>query len=143
MATIRSAFVLCFVAAAFVAACASQGRTFQVTLGTDDTRPLPVNIRDETGLVTGITEATVDSTIGFDPSLKADPSDPNASILTWQGGGCDTGTDLTFHVVNGSYLVNIASHEGMGSCSGGAVPRAIRIVTSRAIPASSISVAGG
>jgi len=99
-------------------------------------------MRDETGLVTGISQATVDSTIGYDPSLKADPSDPNASILTWEGGGCDTGTDLTFHVVNGSYLVNISSHEGLGSCSGAAAPRAIRIETSSAIQVTSITIAG-
>lgn len=144
MAIPRWAVVPSLLAAVLVAACQPTGRTFQVTLRTASNDPLPVALTDQTGLVTGITQVAVDSTIGFEPVLRADQTEPNAAILTWTGGACDAETTLTFHKLDGRYVLNLTAHEKAGAgCPMSGVPRAIWIATSAPIPMDSVTVAGG
>ncbi len=144
MAILRRTVALSVLVAVLVVACQPEGRIFEVTLRTEYNRPLPVSLSDETGLVTGITQAAADPATGNEPALQADQADPNTSILTWQGGACDTNTDVVFHVLHGGYVVNVSSHEGIGTgCPAAAVPRAIRLATSHPIPVDSVTVAGG
>jgi len=100
---------------------------------------------DATGLVTGISQAAVDSaTTGNDPAVRADEDDPDALILTWLSGACDQDTAVRFQVLNGAYVLNLAIHEAFSTgCRALAVPRGLRIATSRPIPVDSITVAGG
>ncbi len=143
MAILRSAIALSLFATVFVAACQPEGRTFQTTLRTEFNHPLPVTLTDETGLVTGITQAAVDPAMGSEAALRADPGDPNTSILTWTGGACGQDAAVRFGVQNGGYLLNVSVHGSSANCPASAVPRAIRIATSRAIPIASVTVAGG
>jgi hypothetical protein len=130
---------------ALVAGCQPSGRPFQVTLVTDFADPLPVTLTDETGLVTAIEQVEADAaSVGDLAALQADPTDPNASVLTWVGGACDQDTTVWFHVLSGGYVMNVAIHERLGmGCTAVGIPRGIRITTTRPIPADSVTVAGG
>jgi hypothetical protein len=142
MAILRSHIGLILLVAILLAGCQAEGRTFQITLPTVDKVPLPVTLTDETGLVTGITQVAVLPAMGNDPALHADPSDSSGAVLTWLGGACDTDTALRFLMLNGGYILNVSTDGGSANCPASAVPRAIRIGTSRPIPVASISVAG-
>ena len=143
MAIFRS-IALGLVATVLVVACQPEGRIFQITLTGSDAQ-LPVAMTDATGLVTGISEAAVESaTTGNDPAVRADEDDPDALILTWLGGACDQDTAVWFGPQHGAYVLNLAIHEKSGTgCPASAVPRGLRIATSRPIPVDSINVAGG
>ncbi len=144
MAILRSAISVSLFAVLLAAACQPTGQSFQVTLRTEFSDPLPVTLTDETGLVTGITQATFGPAAGNAPALHGDPADPNASILTWVGGMCDSDTAVVFRMLHGSYVLNVSIHQRFGlGCPAAGVPRAIRIGTSRPIPVDSITVAGG
>jgi hypothetical protein len=146
MTAFRSAIALGLFAAVLAAACQPEGRIFEITLNTEFNHPLPVTLTDETTLVTGIAQAAVDpSTTGNEPAVEADPGDPNGLVLTWLGGECDQDAALRFQVLNGGYVLNLATHGklGLGGCPATGVPRAVRIMASRPIPFDSITVAGG
>ena len=143
---IPRAVALILLVALLGVACQPEGRTFQTTLQTEYTNPLPVTLTDETGLVTGIAQAEVDPATLSDvlPVVHAPVNDANASVLTWEGSACDQDTTVWFHVLHGGYVLNVAVHEKLGTgCPAAAVPRAIRMTTSRPIPIDSIVVAGG
>lgn len=145
MAIVRRALALTLLVAALVVACQPAATTFRASLPTDERDPLPVTLTDETGLVTGIAPAAVDPAWNdFVPAVHADPNDPNAAVLSWLGGVCDQDTIVWFGVLHGGYVVSVAVHEKFGTgCASAAVPRAIRIATSRPIPVDSVTVAGG
>jgi hypothetical protein len=146
MTAVRSAIALGLFVTVLVAACQPEGRIFEVTLGTESNDRLPVTLTDGTRLVTGIAQAAVDPvTVGNEPAVRADPDDPTGLVLTWLGGGCDQDAALRFHVVNGGYVLNLASHGklGLGGCPAIGLPRAVRIAVSRPIPVDAITVAGG
>jgi hypothetical protein len=126
-----------------VTACASSGRSFEVTLPPGFYHPLPVTLIDHTGLVTGISEAAVNSGPAFRPVLHHDPVDPNSAILTWPGGACDSDATVTLQH-DDSYLITLRTRESAGSgCILVAVPRSIRISTSAPLPIDDVSVTGG
>jgi hypothetical protein len=57
---------------------------------------------------------------------------------------CDQDTTVRFHLLHGRYVLNVAVHQKLGTgCPAAAVPRAIRMTTSRPISVDSIVVAGG
>ena len=145
MTAVRSAIALGLFATVLVAACQPEGRVFETTLGTELNAPLPIILTDETALVTGIAQAAVDpSTTGNEPAVQAHPGDPNGLVLTWLGGACDHDAAVHFQVLNGGYVLNLATHEKVGlGCVASAVARAVRITVSRPIPVDSITVAGG
>ena len=130
-----------------LAACSASpsGRPFGTVLRfADDGAPFPVTLSDETGLVTGIEPAAMD----LPPDhlqTRADPGDPNAFIVSWLGGACDSDAALTFSMNKGTYLLNVAVHEKFsfgGGCPAVGIPRVIRIVTSAPVPADAIVAAG-
>ena len=138
------AIALSLLVAVLVAGCQPQGQSFQKTLRTEDNKPLPVTLTDETKLVTGITQGAVDpATTGNDPAVRADRVEPNGLVLTWLGGACDQDAAVWFGVLNGGYVLTVSVHGSAANCPASAVPRAVRITTSRPIPADSIIVAGG
>src|SRR3954463_8948584 len=129
-----------------VAGCQSDGRRFQTTLGTSRQIPLPISLIDETQLVAGIGEKTIDPATWNDPAPAVHelPGDPTAVALAWLGGACDHDATVRFHVVHGDYLLNLAVHQDAGiGCPAGGGPRAGRIELPRATPADSIVAAGG
>lgn len=146
MTAFRSAIALVLLATVLVAACQPEGRIFETTLNTEFNHPLPVAMTDETSLVTGIVQAAADpTTTGNEPAVRADQDDPKGLVLAWLGGECDQDAALRFHVVNGGYVLNLATHGklGLGGCPATGVPRAVRITVSRPIPVDSTTVAGG
>ena len=144
MAILRSAIALSLLVIVLVAACQPEGQAFKTTLRTESINPLPVTLTDESKLVTGITQAAVNpATTGNDPAVRADQDDPNGLVLTWLGGACDQDAAVWFGLLNGGYVLNVSVHGSAADCPASAVPRAIRIATSRPIPVDSITVAGG
>ncbi|MBI3750611.1 MAG: hypothetical protein HY263_02995 [Chloroflexi bacterium] len=128
--------------AVLLVACQSTGRTFRVTLQTTFNEALPVALTDQTGLVTGVTPAAVDSTIGFEPAVRGDP-ESGALILTWTGGACDSEAAVTFLMQEGRYVLTLATHEKAGGgCPSSGVPRGIRIATSTPVPIDAVIVTG-
>lgn len=126
-----------------LAACQSAGRTFQVTLVTASNDPLPVSLTDRTGVVTGISQAAPESTISFEPIVRADPRDPRALVLIWMGGACDVEATVNVVKQEGSYVIGLASHEKTGGgCPMVGVPRGIRIATADPISMDAVIVTG-
>jgi hypothetical protein len=130
---------------AVVAACSAPGRQFNAVLQVAaEVPPLPVLLSDETGLVTEI-ESAPGQPGGGDGNLvaRADPTDPNAFIVSWLGGACDNDASLTFKQSEGVFLMNVAVHGKLSlGCPAVGISRDVRVATSSPIPLSSIVVAG-
>jgi hypothetical protein len=103
-------------------------------------------LSDETGLVTGVESAPIDPLVEYaEAAARADPTDPNAFMISWLGGACDNDAALTFKRHEEGYVMNVTVHGNVGfpgGCTMNGIPRDVRIVTSSAIPVDSI-VAGG
>lgn len=125
---------------------APTGRLWRTTLSSAGQEALPVTLRDETGLVTGIEPAPMDAADAPGlPAVQADPSDPLAFLVIWLG-GCDTDAQLGFqpsHQASGQYELHVSmgSPGGLGGgCAPVAVGRGLRIHTTTPIPIGSIAV---
>jgi hypothetical protein len=134
--------------AAAVAACsgASSRQFIAVLQFSEETAPLPMVLSDETGLVTGIALAPMDPLANYAEAVaRADPTDPNAFIVSWLGGACDNDASLTFKRHEGGYFLHVTVHGNVGfpgGCTMNAIPRDVRIVTSSPIPVDSILTGG-
>lgn len=126
------------------AACAAPAASFTtsiVTSGGD--LPIPVALRDETGLVTGIGPAPFDVGQFRDAGILADPADPKAFILTWTGGLCDNDVELSLRSTDAGYDMHIAIHEKLGlGCPAAGVFRALRVATREPLPIGTMTVSG-
>ena len=133
------------VAASIVGCSGPQGpepRLFRTALPLGN-QPLPMVLGDETGLVTGIAPAANPPGDNIQPVVLADPSDPMAFVITWLGSPCDTDAALSFKSNEGGYRLQLTVSPGARGCQLlVAVPRGVRIVTSTAIPVSSIEATG-
>jgi hypothetical protein len=133
--------------AAAVVACSgpSSSRQFSAVLQfSAEAPPLPVLLSDETGQVTGIDSAPMDPGAPYSElAARADPTDPNAFIVSWLGGACDNDAALTFKRSEAGYVLDVAIHGKLGmGCTALGVARDVRIVTSSPIPVDSIVAAG-
>ena len=142
----RSIALGVLVAASIVGCSEPQGpepRLFRTALLQADDQPVPVVLGDETGLVTGIGPAVDPQGDDIQPVVLADPSDPRAFVITWQGSVCDEEAALSFKSNEGGYRLQLTVSPGARGCQMlVAVPRGVRIVTSTAIPVSSIEPTG-
>jgi hypothetical protein len=141
----RSIWLDVLVAASIVGCSGSQGpepRLFTTALPLGY-QPLPMVLSDQTGLVTGIGPATDPQGADVQPVILADPSDPMAFVITWIGSVCDEDAALSFKAKEGGYRLQLTVSPGARACQLlVAVPRGVRIVTSSAIPVSSIEPTG-
>jgi hypothetical protein len=129
---------------ALLAACGqAPGAVFQTTLSnpTGESR-LPVTLADRTGLVVGIGPAEFDSTDFRDAGILADPTGPNAFIVTWLGGMCDSDTALVLSPTAAGHDLHIVVHGGFGSCPGAGVLRGLRVETSKPLDLGLITISG-
>jgi hypothetical protein len=135
---------ICLLVAVSVAACEpSEGQLFGAALPTVHGDPLPVALRDATGLVTGIEPSEVDPRAGSEFRVESDPADPSALIVSWTGGLCDADATFSFWGSDSTYNLHLAVRLKPGSgCPAAGVPRGLRIETSSPIPADSILVSG-
>lgn len=104
--------------------------------------PLPVTLGDQTGLVVAIGAAQFDSADFRDAGVLADPTRPNAFILTWLGGMCDNDTAVGFRQTDPGYDLHLAVHGKFGSCPAAGILRGLRIETSEPIALASITISG-
>ena len=120
---------------------ADEASVFRTALPQEVDPPLPVVLRDGTGLVSTIGPATDPS--GAQPTAEVlpDPSDPKAFVITWLGGPCERDAALSFTSQGGRYLLVLAASQ-KGDCLLIGNPRGVRIATTVAIPISSIDVTG-
>jgi len=134
------------VLAASLAACGdATGTVLSTTLTTEAVNvPLPVTLRDETGIVVAIEQAQVEPVDFRNAGVLADPVDPTAFVLTWLGGMCDADAAITFRHLTDGYNVHLEIHpKGLfGACPAAGVLRALRIQTSKALDATAISIGG-
>jgi len=130
---------------AAVAACEQPtGALFQTTLANPNGEfRLPVTLADETGLVVGIGPGPFDPPNFRDAGLRADPTDPNAFILTWLGGMCDSDAALLFRATGTGHDLRVAVHEKAGfGCPAAGILRALRIETSAPIELAATTISG-
>jgi hypothetical protein len=141
---------LLLLAVVLVAGCSLSpgGRLWHTSLPNGEAEPLPVVLRDETRLVSGIEPALVDTSDAPPlPALRADPSDPSVLVVSWLG-GCDTDAELALqpsHRASPPYELHVSPRSSGGLISGCApiaVGRGVRIHTISPIPVSSIVVNG-
>jgi hypothetical protein len=141
----RSIALGVLVAASIVGCSGPQGqepRLFRTALPLGN-QPLPMVLSDQTGLVSGIGPAADPQGDDIQPVIVADPSDPMAFVITWVGSVCDEDAALSFKPNEGGYRLQLTVSPGAGGCQMlVAVPRGVRIVTSTAIPVSSIEATG-
>lgn len=143
MANLKAGVVRNILAVVLLVACQPAGQRFQVTLLAASRDPLPVSLTDQTGVVTGISQADSDFTVSIEPVVQADPGEVRALMLVWLGGACDASVTVNVVQLEGRYVIGLASHERRGGgCTMEAVPRAIRITTSEPLPVQSIIVTG-
>ena len=97
-------------------------------------------------MVTGIASAPRDPSGRYaGVSVRADPADPNAFIVSWLGGACDNDASLTLSRHERNYVLNVTIHGRFGfpgGCTANGIARDIRILTSSPIPVESIIAAG-
>ena len=136
--------VLAFLAAAVAACGAPPGVVFRTVIpDLSGERPIPVTLGDGTGLVVGIGPAQFDSGDFRDAGVLADPTSPNAFILTWLGGMCHSDASVVFSSAGSGYDLGLAVHEKLGlGCPAAGVLRGVRIETSHRIALGSIGVSG-
>ena len=132
--------------AASIVGCAGstepETRLFRTALPLGN-QPLPVVLSDQTALVTGIEPVADPQGADVQPVILADPSDPMAFVITWIGSGCDEDAALSFKANEGGYRLQLTVSPGALGCQLlTTVPRGVRIVTSTAIPVSSIEATG-
>ena len=141
----RSIALAVLVATSLVGCLGAQGpepRLFRTALPLGN-QPLPMVLSDQTGLVTGIGPVADPQGEDIQPVILADPSDPTAFVITWIGSVCDTDAALSFKPNEGGYRLQLSVSPGARACQLlVAVPRGVRIVTSTAIPISSIEPTG-
>ena len=139
----RIALILAMAASA--AACQQPGgQLFRTTLPTSVYQPLPLVLRDQTGLVTGIEPAAMDKPTFGDPLVLTDPSDPDAFTVSWIGGLCEGDAALSLWRADPQYFLQlVVTPSGGTGCPMAGVVRGLRIRTSSPIPVDSIHVVGG
>lgn len=141
----RSHVITAILTVAVLAACGGPpGVQFRTTLSTPSGEyPLPVALGDKTGLVVGIGTAQINSADFRDAGALADPTDPNAFIVTWLGGACDNDAALAFRPTASGYDIGLAVHEKLGlGCTAVGILRALRIETATPIPVEAITISG-
>jgi hypothetical protein len=136
--------------ALLIAACVGpSGQLFQTTLmhvspaNPAGDLPLPVVLGDESGLVVGI-EQGAGGTFVRRPTVEVDPADPNAFVVSWLGGLCDSDAAISFRPHEAGYSLALTINEKLGlGCPAAGVGRSVRVITSKPIPPGSIETFGG
>lgn len=120
------------------------GVLFNATLSNPDGEfPLPVELGDTSGLVVGIGPAQFDHGDFRDAGVLADRTSPNAFILTWLGGMCDSDAALVFSRRDSGYDIRLAVHgKPGGGCPAAGILRGLRIETTEPIPVATITISG-
>lgn len=133
-----------FLAAAVAACVPPAGRLFHTTLTTPDgSYSLPVTLGDQTNLVVGLEPGPTEPFPDVEPTVRSDPADPKAMILTWVGGACEDESVVVFHSAGGRYDLAVSPRGGLfGSCPAIGILRAVRIRTSEPVSIDLIDVIG-
>lgn len=134
-----------FLLAASVVACGPPaGRLFHTTLTTPDgSYPLPVTLGDQTDLVVSIEPGPTEPFPDVEPSVRSDPADPKAMIVTWLGGACEDESVVVIHPNSNGYDMAVSPRGGLfASCPAVGILRAIRIRTSGPIAIDLITMVG-
>ena len=131
-------------AIAVVACGPPAGRLFHTTLTTPDgSHSLPVTLGDQTDLVVGIEPGPTEPFPNDEPSVRTDPADPKALIVTWMGGACEDESVVVIHPNSDGYDMAVSPRGGLfASCPAFGISRAIRITTSEPIPIELIDLIG-
>ncbi|NJD26671.1 MAG: hypothetical protein FIA92_00035 [Chloroflexi bacterium] len=134
--------------AVFLAACSTgnvgstqpPGTFFHTTIPTHSV--LPVTLLDTTGLVVGIEPWSTEFQWANTALVQADPADPNAFVIYWIGVSAEGQAFISFSTTTPGYALHLEirpkPERGGGTLV--ALPRAVRIETSRPVPIESIVV---
>lgn len=127
--------LLVLVAAIVVACGPPPGRQFEMSLVyPDGSYALDVKLGDKTELVAGIEAGPQEPWPPGQQSIRSDPADPMALILTWEGGACEHETDIAVWPEGDRYNIAISSMTSLfASCPAIGLLRAIRIKTSKPV----------
>jgi hypothetical protein len=117
------------------------GRLFRTDLPTDSYHPLPVVLGDQTGLVMRIEPGPPVASVP-DTAVRGDPADPNAFVVTWLGGPCESDTALSLARSGARYALRLDVHQGFGSCPAVGIERNLYVRTSAPISADLIDLSG-
>jgi hypothetical protein len=117
-----------------LAACAPEGKLFTTSLPTVDADPLPVSVRDLSGLVLSVAPADVQVDMSGNANVTADVSDGKTLLLSWYGGQCDSDELITFWQSETGPTFQLAEHQKLGlGCTAAAISRTVRITLSTTI----------
>lgn len=137
--------VVCAILAGVLAACGTPpGVLFHTKLvHPDGSTPLPVTLGDTTDLVVRIGPGAFDESADYHPSVRSDPADRNAMILSWTGSACRDSADVSFRRDGDHYLLAVYERGGLfATCPAIALLRAIRIETSEPVSIDQIDMIG-
>jgi hypothetical protein len=129
------------------AACGTPaGAVFKTTaIQPDGSYPMPVALGDLTGLVVAIESAMGEPAGAFDePSVRQDPNDAKAVILTFFTGACDDDAAVSFRRSDTGFVLRVDVREGfsLGGCTAQLLIRGLRIRLSEPVTVDSIAALG-
>lgn len=121
------------------------GHLFRTSLSNGDGyAPVSVVLADQTDLVTGIEAAPA----GRDApptqaTIRPDPNDTTAFIVTWMGGLCASDIALSFGRTGSGYALHLEGHKPeLANCSMVGIGRDLRVRTAAPISLELIGVVG-
>jgi len=131
-------FVLSIVVGA--ACLAPSGTLFETTVTMPDgSYPMPVALRDQTGLVVAIEPALDESAAGKNLFVGPDPADPRSVLVTWFGGACDNDVAMSLTRAEGIHFLFLDTHGKLGlGCPALGLTRGVAIRFSEPIPVNTI-----
>jgi hypothetical protein len=106
----------------------------------DGTHPLPVVLRDATGLVTGLAAPPAAMPL-VDEGVANVDGQPDRLTYTWVGGACDTVTNLTFEAAGNGFRLRAESERSGGACILIGLGRTVAISLARPVDAGSVILA--
>ena len=106
---------------------------------TADGDAVPISLIDQTGLVTGMTQAATAAAEG----VSAVPGEPNVLRASWPGGACDDRATLVLNKLGAGYELAIHNHPRFTAgieCDASAVTRAVDITFSQPLDPAALSL---
>jgi hypothetical protein len=102
-----------------------------------------VELRDATGLVIAIEAGEVTDFDDVRPggTVENPPGQMNVLVVRWLGGACDDRAELALAPAADGYALSLETVRKLGlGCTGAGVPRAVNVILSRGVDASTVSV---
>ena len=121
------------------------GQLHVITLSTPDgEHPLPVRLGDTSERIVSIEPELFDGAAANDPSVRGVAGKPNAFVLSWIGGMCDSDVVINFWPEEDGFGLQLHTNAKPGlGCPAAGIGRAIQIELSEPVSVDDITLVPG